>query len=38
MPGEMSFLKTSHLVFRGDGSSRQKSSSGEVKDGRLSSA
>lgn len=38
MPGEMSFLKTSHLVFRGDGSSRQKSISGEAKDGWLSSA
>lgn len=38
MPGEMSFLKTSHLVFGGDESSRQKSISGEVKDGRLPSA
>lgn len=38
MPGEMSFLQTSHLVFRGDESSRQNSISGEVKDGRLSLA
>lgn len=38
MPGEMSFLKTSHLVFRGDGSSRQKRIRGEVRDGRRSLA
>lgn len=38
MLGEMSFLKTSHLVFRGDGSSRQKRIRGEVQDGRRSLA
>lgn len=38
MPGEMSFLKTRHLVFRGDGSSRQKRIRREVRDGRRSLA